>query len=397
MTATTTPQQIAPEPPSDSRWPHRLRSARLTALALLSALVVGAFIIAISDIDKVKTFDVTGMLADVRDAYVALAQGAFGSVRAWSETITAATPLIFAGLAVAIAFKAGLFNIGATGQMLMGGMAAVWVGFQFDFSPVIHVTLAVLAAAVGGGLWGGLVGVLKARTGAHEVITTIMLNYVAGSLTLWMLKTSLFQRPGRGDPISKEIKPSSHLPNLFGFLDKSSLELRAHAGFILALLLALFVWWLMTKSKLGFQFRTLGANADAARYAGMNPGRLTIAAMTLAGAFAGIGGASEILGGVTQNRATIGFAGNIGFDAIAVALLGRSSPWGTTAAALLFGALKAGGDKMQADTGVPVDLVLVIRALIVLFVAAPALTRAIWRLKEDSAENGTQLFRGWGS
>lgn len=396
MTAATIPEHVVAEPP-ESPWPHRLDNARLTALAIVSALVVGALIIAISDIDNVKSFDVGGMWQDVVDSYKALGTGAFGSIRGWSETITAATPLIFAGLAVAISFKAGLFNIGATGQMLMGGMAAVWVGFEFEFPAVIHVVLALLAAIVAGGIWGGLVGVLKARTGAHEVITTIMLNYVAGSLVLWLLKTTAFQRPGRDDPISKEIETSSHLPALFGFMNKSSLELRAHTGFLLALLLTVFVSWLMTKSKLGFQFRTLGSNADAARYAGMNPGRLTIGAMMFAGAFAGLGGAGEILGGVTQNRATVGFAGDVGFDAIAVALLGRSSPWGTTAAALLFGALKAGGDKMQASTGVPVDLVLVIRALIVLFVAAPALTRGVWRLKGGTAGSGTQLFRGWGS
>jgi ABC-type uncharacterized transport system permease subunit len=396
VTATTVPPQVAPEP-NDSHWPRRLSNARLTFLAILSALIVGALIIAISDIDKVKSGDIGGMLTTVKESYIALGEGAFGSVRGWSETITAATPLIFAGLSVAIAFKAGLFNIGASGQMLAGGMAAVWVAFTVELTPVLHVLLCVTAAAVAGAAWGGLVGLLKARTGAHEVITTIMLNYVAASLTLWLLKTTAFQRPGRGDPISKEIKDSSRLPYLFGFLHKSSLELRAHAGFILALLIAGFVWWLLTKSKIGFQFRTLGANADAARYAGMNPGRLTTGAMMLAGAFAGLGGSSEILGGVTQGRATVGFAGDIGFDAIAVALLGRSSPIGTTFAALLFGALKAGGDQMQSETNVPVDLVLVIRALIVLFIAAPALTRLIWRLKDTDGDGGTQLFRGWGS
>lgn len=398
MTAVTVPQQVPPERERrESPWNRRIATFRLTGLAILSALIVGGLIVAISDIDKLKDGDVGGMLANVWDSYKALATGAFGSVRGWSETITAATPLIFTGLAVTIAFRAGLFNIGATGQMLAGGMAATWVGFTVDLPAPIHVPLALAAAIVAGALWGGIVGVLKARTGAHEVITTIMLNYIAGNLVLWLLKTELFQRPGRDDPISKEIKPSSHLPHLFGFLNKSSLELRAHAGFIVALVLAAFVWWLLTKSKLGFQLRTLGANADAARYAGMKPGRLTIVAMLLAGSFAGLGGAGEILGGVTQNRATLGFAGDIGFDAIAVALLGRNSPIGTTLAACLFGALKAGGDRMQAQVGVPVDLVLVIRALIVLFVAAPALTKKIWRLKDVPDDGGMQLFRGWGS
>jgi ABC-type uncharacterized transport system permease subunit len=333
----------------------------------------------------------------VRSAYAALGKGAFGSWRGWSETITAATPLMFAGVAVALGFRAGLFNIGAAGQMLMGGMAAVWVGFHFDLPAPIHVLLALLAAVVVGGIFGGIVGVLKARTGAHEVITTIMLNYVAAALALWALKTTAFQRPGRGDPVSKDIHPSAELPSLFGFLNRSKLEIRAHTGFLLALAAVVFFWWLMKRSKLGFEFRAFGGNADAARYAGMHPGQLTIAAMFLGGALAGLAGGSEILGGVTQNHATTGLAGNVGFDAIAVALLGLSTPWGTAAAALLFGALKAGGDKMQADTGVPVDLVLVIRALIVLFVAAPALTRLIWRIRDRHTEAGTPLFRGWGS
>jgi ABC-type uncharacterized transport system permease subunit len=400
MTAAVVPPNQVPSGErnrSESSWVQRLSSSRLTALAILSALVLGAFIVAISDIDKLKHGDFGGMLTTVKDSYVALVNGAFGSWRGWSETITAATPLMFAGLSVAIGFKSGLFNIGATGQMLAGGMAAVWVGFTVDVPAPLHVLLALLAAVVGGGIWGGIVGLLKARTGAHEVITTIMLNYVASGLTLWLLKTSAFQRPGRGDPVSKDIKPSAHLPSLFGFLDRSSLEIRAHFGFILAIACVVFFWWLMQRAKLGFEFRTLGANADAARYAGMNAGRLTIGAMFLAGGFAGLAGGSEILGGVTQGHATVGLAGNVGFDAIAVALLGRASPWGTAAAALLFGALKAGGDKMQADTGVPVDLVLVIRALIVLFVAAPALTRMIWRLKDKGSEGGASLFRGWGS
>ena len=398
MTAAIVPQGSVPdEPRHDSAWAHRLSSFRLTALAVLSALVLGAVIVAVSDIDKLKHGDVSGMLGTVRSAYAALAKGAFGSWRGWSETITAATPLLFAGVAVALGFRAGLFNIGATGQMLMGGLAAVWVGFRFDLPAPLHVLLALLAAIIVGGLFGGVVGVLKARTGAHEVITTIMLNYIAAGLSLWLLKTSEFQRPGRGDPVSKDIHRSAELPSLFGFLNRSTLEIRAHAGFLIGLVAVVFFWWLMKRSKLGFEFRAFGANADAARYAGMHPGRLTMAAMFMSGALAGLAGGSEILGGVTQKHATTGLAGNVGFDAIAVALLGRSTPWGTAAAALLFGALKAGGDKMQADTGVPVDLVLVMRALIVLFVAAPALTRLIWRVKDRGAEGGTPLFRGWGS
>ena len=396
MTAAIVPQNATPDDKRHDPWPMRLSSLKLNALAILSALVLGAFIIAISDIDKLKHGEVGGMLTTVKDAYIALGKGAFGSWRAWSETITAATPLMLAGLSVAVAFKSGLFNIGASGQMLAGGVAAVWVGFKFEMPTVLHVTAALIATIVAGGVWGGIVGLLKARSGAHEVITTIMLNYVAAGTTLWLLKTDAFRQPGRADPISRQIKPSAQLPKLFAFLDRSDLEIRAHTGFLLAIAAVAFFWWLMKKSKLGFELRTYGANADAARYAGMSPTRLTIGAMFLAGAFAGLAGGSEILGGVSQGHATTGLAGNVGFDAIAVALLGASSPLGTAFAAILFGAIKAGGDKMQADTGVPVDLVLVLRALIVLFVAAPALTRLIWRVRDRGGEGGAQVFRGWG-
>jgi len=398
MTAAT----IAPEAPGEARpparpgrfqWAHVLV---LPALAMLTALLVGAVIIALSDIDKVRDGDVGGMLSTVVDSYVALAQGAFGSLRGLNETIVSATPLLLAGLAVSMAFKAGLFNIGATGQMLAGGMAATYVGFTLDGPLFLPAVLAVLAGIVGGAVWGAIVGVLKSRFGAHEVITTIMLNYIAASLTLWLLKTSVFQRPGDATPVSKEVGEAARLPRLFGFLGRSSLEIRAHLGFVLALCAAILFWWLINRARAGFEFRTFGANADAARYAGMHPGRLTIAAMAISGGFAGLAGASDILGGVTQNRATPSFAGDIGFDAIAVALLGRSSPLGTTLAALLFGALKAGGDKMRLETGVPVDLVLVLRALIVLFVAAPALTRMIWRVRAGGSADATQTFRGWG-
>jgi len=397
VTAAVVEHSSAPDDRShDSHWVMRLSALKLNALAILTALVLGAVIVAISDIDKLKHGEIGGMLTTVKDAYIALGKGAFGSWRGWSETITAATPLMLAGLSVAVAFKSGLFNIGAAGQMLAGGIAAVWIGFKFELPAILHVTVALVAAIVAGGIWGGLVGLLKARSGAHEVITTIMLNYVAGGTALWLLKTEAFRQPGRADPISRDIKSSAELPKLFGFLDRSDLEIRAHTGFLLAIAAVAFFWWLMKKSKLGFELRTYGANADAARYAGMSPARLTIGAMFLAGAFAGLAGGSEILGGVTQGHATTGLAGDVGFDAIAVALLGASSPLGTAFAALLFGAIKAGGDKMQADTGVPVDLVLVLRALIVLFVAAPALTRLIWRIRDRGGDSNAQVFRGWG-
>ncbi|NND74995.1 MAG: ABC transporter permease [Ilumatobacter sp.] len=364
----------------------------LPLLAFISALVIGTVVIALSDIDKLKEGDIGGILTTIKDAYLALPKGAFDGWRPLNETIVATTPLLLAGLAVAITFKAGLFNIGGTGQMLMGGMGAVWVGFTMNGPGILQVPLGILAGMVCGMLWGIVPGLLKARAGVHEVISTIMMNFIAASLVLYILKTDAFVREGRNDPISKLVTPEGRLPRLFGYLDRP--ELRAHIGFLIAIAAALFFWWLLERTTIGFEIRAQGANSSAARYAGMRPGLLIMTSFVIAGGFAGLAGASEVLG--TQGRATQGFAGDIGFDAIAVALLGRSSPSGTALAALLFGALQAGGQKMQVDTGVPVDLVLILRALIVLFIAAPLLMKAIWRIKAEGAIAGPS-FGGWGS
>ncbi len=364
----------------------------LPLLAFVSALVIGVFVIALSDIDKLREGDIGGILTTIKDAYLALPAGAFDGWRPVNETIVATTPLLLAGLAVAITFRAGLFNIGGTGQMLMGGIGAVYVGFSMDGPGIIQVPLGVLAGMVMGMAWGIIPGLLKARSGVHEVIATIMLNLIAGSLVLWILKTDAFGREGRNDPISKLVTPEGRLPRLFGFLDRP--ELRAHVGFLIAIAAAIFFWWLLERTTLGFEIRAQGSNSSAARYAGMKPGSLMVLSFVIAGGFAGLAGASEVLG--TQGRATQGFAGSIGFDAIAVALLGRSTPTGTVLAAFLFGALQAGGQKMQVDTGVPVDLVLILRGLIVLFIAAPLLMKAIFRIKAEGAAAGPS-FGGWGA
>ena len=371
----------------------KMNGVVLTVLAIASAMVVGAFIIVLSDIEALKRGDVLSSLGTVPSAYWSVVTGSFGSLRAISNTINSSTPLILCGVSVAIAFKAGLFNIGATGQMLAGGMTSLVVGFSMTGPGIIQVQLAVIAGALGGAVYAGIAGVLKARTGAHEVITTIMLNSIAAFLVLWLLKTDLFQRPDRTDPISKLVDPAGHLPRLFGFLDGRS-DLVAHVGFLVALAAVAFYWWFLNKSSLGFEFRAYGLNTDAARYAGMHTKRLTVLAMVVAGSFAGMAGAAEVLG--TYGYASQNFAGNIGFDAIAIALLGRSGPFGTMFAAILFGALQAGGRQMQSTTDVPIDLIVVLRALIVMFIAAPLLVKAIWRVKVTATSDG-QTFRGWGS
>ena len=366
-------------------------------LAIFTALVVSMFIIALTDVDALRlwgsdpgaAFEETW--STIWGAYKALFLGSFGSVRAVSETLVGATPLILAGLSVAIGFRAGLFNIGTEGQMLVGGMFAVYVGFTLDLPVFIHLPLALVAGAIGGAIWGGIPGLLRARTGAHEVITTIMLNFIALRLVDYFLKTSLYQQPGRDDPVSQTIATSAKFPRLLGFLDRS--DVRVTFGILFALAVAYAIYWLLYKSTIGYEFRAVGYNPDGAEYAGMNVAWLYVGVMAVAGAMGGLAGSDQILS--VLHRATPNFSGGLGFDAIALALLGRSHPAGVVAAGLLFGALRSGGATMQVQTDISIDLILVIQALIVIFIAAPALIRAIYRVR--TGEGTEQLTRGWGA
>lgn len=363
-------------------------------LAVFSALVIGAFIIAVSTVDLLKLWGespgraFTETFRTIGEAYAGLFEGAFGSVGAISETLTAATPLILAGLAVAIGFRAGLFNIGAEGQMLIGGLSALMVGFSFEGLPIfIHLPLAVIAGIIGGAIWGGFPGWLRAKTGAHEVITTIMLNWIAIRFVDWALKTPFIQAEGRTDPISKSVLDSARFPKLFGA------QYRIHVGIILALLVAWFAYWVLFKSTIGYEFRAVGYNPDGARYAGISVTRSYVLVMAFAGAMAGIAGANQVLG--VLHRGSPGFSASIGFDAIALALLGRSHPFGVVLAGLLFGALRAGGLKMQAASSVGIDLVTIVQALVIVFIAAPALIRAVFRVK--AGKGAEQLTKGWSA
>ena len=380
----------------------KLKKLLLPALSFAMALFVSGLLVAFSDANvlSLKSHPLSMLskgLSTAGNAYWALFRGSIFDPQLasghllqgfypLSETLVAAAPLILTGLSVALAFRAGLFNIGAQGQFIAGAIGASWVGFTFNLPIVIHSIAAIAAAMLFAGLYGGFVGFLKARTGAHEVIVTIMLNYVAGYFLLWLLSTTAFLRPGRQDPLAPEVHQSARLPHLFGP------NLRANLGFIIALLAAGAVWWLLSRSTWGFRFRAVGANADASRTAGISVARVTTSVMFIAGALAGLGGAVQILG--SEPAMTAGVGGSFGFDAITVALLGRATPIGTVFAALLFGALRAGGLTMQASTETPLDLVLVIQALVVLFIAAPALIKSIFRLKSvDSGE--TIASKGW--
>jgi ABC-type uncharacterized transport system permease subunit len=309
-----------------------------------------------------------------------------------SETCVQATPLILAGLAVAVAFRAGLFNIGAESQFIGGAIVATWLGYGVSLPVVIHVIVCVLGGFAGGAVLGWVVGLLKARTGAHEVIVTIMANYIMAYLLAYLLsKPKLLEKAGaNGNLISPTIASNAHLPLLFGT------HLRINAGFLLALACAAGVWWLMSRSTLGFEFRTVGANPNAARSSGMSVTRTWILVMLISGGLAGLSASTVIQG--TDFSLNFQSFGTYGIDAITVALLGRSRPGGVVWAALLYGALHAGAPLMQASTGVPVDIVQVIQALIVMFVAAPPLVRAIYRLRAARAGGtGQVLSKGWNS
>jgi simple sugar transport system permease protein len=334
-----------------------------------------------------------GSLGDPGRIVAAITSGDSGQlIRAFrpiSESLLSATPLIFAGLSVAVGFRSGLFNIGGEGQLYLGAIFAVFAGFAFAGLPaVIHLPLAILFGFLGGALWGFIPGVLKARTGAHEVITTIMLNYVAYRLLDLLLKNQPFQREGATNPISKIVPDSAAMP---AFVD----GLRVTWWFPLAVLVAVGVSWLLFKSTKGFEFRAVGLNPGAAKYAGISVALTTAVTMVICGGLAGLAGASVML--VTRGTLTPGFSPGYGFDAIAIALLGRSRPSGVVAAALLFGVLRAGATPMQAATQIPIDLVVVVQSFVIMFIAAPALVRGIYRIRTAKVTGVEVYAKGWGS
>jgi simple sugar transport system permease protein len=375
-------------------------SSAISVLAVFLALVVGGVLIAIAN-EQVqeaagyffaRPVDLLRAVWDsVSGAYVAMFRGAVFDWRADSfaaqikpltESVVFATPLILAGLGIAIGFRAGLFNIGAQGQIIVGAIVASYVGFAWDLPVVLHLLLAVTGGALGGALYGGIPGVLKANFGANEVIVTIMLNYVAIYLIAYTLKQPTFN-PGRSGQRSPAIGENAAYPGLIPDWLVPGNTFRLHWGILVAIAATLFAWWLLERSTIGFELRAAGANPHAARTAGMSVGRATVIAMVVAGALAGLAATAQVLG--TERSLTAGVAASYGFDAITVALLGRSRPWGTFLAGLLFGALKAGGFLMQSLTGTPVDIVLVVQSVIVLLIAAPPLVRAIFRLPDPGA------------
>jgi simple sugar transport system permease protein len=403
----------APAKPARAPLGRRLADAYLygnqivvTILAFVVAIVIGGILIAVAD-EPTRTSlgyffqhpsdTFSNAWKAISSAYAALFRGSIlnsnslysnGGVPIFdpiSSTLVNAAPLILGGLAVGVAFRSGLFNIGVQGQLIMGAICAGFVGFKWHLPNGIHVAVAIVAGMLGGAVWGGIAGVLKAKTGAHEVITTIMLNYVAYYLLGYLLTVNGFQAPNSTEATTSPILSSARLPHLFNNL---------HSGLILALVAAAACWWLLSRSTLGFKLRAIGANPAAARTAGMSVERGYIAVMLIAGALSGLVGVSQVLG--TRQVLTQDVDASLGFDAITVALLGRGSPGGTVLAGLLFGAFRAGGVTMGAQTSTPPDVVPVIETVIVLFIAAPALIRGIFRLRAARGGGGAgALAKGW--
>ena len=362
------------------------RALLIPGLALITAMVVGALIMLLFGDNPLE-------------AYSGLIDGAFGGGKAWARTIRITIPALLTGLSVAVAFKAGLFNIGASGQFVMGTIFAVWVGVNFEGLPApLHVILGLAAGLVGGMLWGAIPGILKVYTGAHEVIVTIMLNYVAALFGGWTVYAGGTQGQSPGplwDPTAgavsetADIFESARLPWLFGP------PYRVHFGLLIALIAAVVIWWLLYRTIIGFEIRTVGQNQKAARYAGIRVNWTIVMTMVIAGGLAGLAGGIETLG--INHKFAPEFGGGVGFDGITVALLGQTHPFGVTLAALLTGALDGGASRMQFQSGVSQDIIKVIQALILAFVAAPTLIRALYRMRKAGEQVESTPSVSWGS
>jgi general nucleoside transport system permease protein len=394
VTDTTLSKPKAPEGTSSGAWREALR---VPALAVLTGLILGAIAIIASG-------------SNILAAYGALFSGSFGdpvrfltgfqqlfttgettgllrAIRPLTESLVTATPYIFTGLSVALGFRCGLFNIGAEGQFFIGALCSAFVGYSIKGLPaIVHLPLAILAGAAGGAVWGMIPGYLKARFGAHEVVNTIMMNWIAFRLSDWLLNGPMKASGFR--PVTPNVEHAAELPRFFPD------PIRLNWGFVLALVVAYVLYWFLFKTTLGFEIRSVGANPDAAKYAGMNIVRNFVLVMALAGALAGLAGSAQVLG--VDHWVGQGFSAGYGFDAIAIALLGKSHPLGVVVAAVLFGFLRSGATNMQSIARVPIDIISIIQGLVIIFIAAPDIIRRLYRLKNVKVEQ-TVLTRGWGS
>lgn len=354
-----------------SKWQRLGDSMLLSVLSVILALIIGAIIILVTGKNPV-------------DAYYALWEGSFDGFESFGRTLEKATPLVMTGLAVAFAFKAGLFNIGGQGQLLMGGLIAAAVGYGVTVLPIgVHLPLALLAGGLAGAAFAGIVGVLKVTTGAHEVITTIMLNFVAGNLTDW-LASNPWQDKSVIFATTPEIEPTAAIP-MVGELP---------VGFFVAVVISVLAWVYLYRTSSGFAVRTVGLNQSAAASAGISVGRVIIMTMIISGLFAGLGGAIETQGVI--GRFQPAFNTGLGFDGITIALLARTHPIGIIPAAILIGAMDAGSSRMQFHAGVDPEIVEIISAVILVLVAAPVIIQILLRHRGKD-QSLLQLGGKWGT
>lgn len=380
-----------------------LRRAVVPTLAVVTALILGAVVIVLTDFENLSKIGedplgaLGGALGGVFNGYGAMLTGAIGdpgriltafqtgnaadiarAIRPITETLVAATPLIFVGLAVTVSFRTGMFNIGGNGQLMMGALGATYVGVSLQTSglpSLVILVLCIVAAFAAGGLWGFIPGFLKARTGANEVITTIMMNLIATQVVLFALLGPDLRQAGSSQPISKNMSTWVDVPLIIDLP-----AIRLDYGFVVALVMAAVVSWLLFRTTKGYELRAAGFNPTAARYAGMSAGGSMMVAMAISGALAGMGGGFMVIGTTGQLTNDLA-ATNPGFNAIALALLAGLRPSGVVAAAILFGALTSGGGVMGIQSGIPFDLLFFIISMVIMFVAAPGLIRTIWRVK----------------
>jgi simple sugar transport system permease protein len=350
------------------------RRAVVPVLAVVLGLVAGAVLIIVSGDNPVT-------------AYGGMVEGSLGGLDAFGRTLEKATPLILGGLAVAFAFKAGLFNIGGQGQLLLGAAFAAWVGFRFDLPAVVHIPFALVVGGLVASLLGALAGLLKATRGTHEVISTIMLNFVAANFTDWLVSRDGPWNDPSGGAIARSplIMKSAEFPRIG----------RLPTGFLVAVLAAVVIWWVVKRSTLGFEIQTVGSNANAATYAGISVTRIMVFSMAISAFLAGLGGAIQTQG--VNSRFEPGFQTGLGFDGITIALLARTHPLAVIPAALLIGAMDAGSTLMQSRTSVEPEIISVIQAFILFFVAAPSVVRWLLRLRADGDEQPVELASGWGA
>jgi len=429
---------------------------KMPLLAILTAFILGAVVILIT----------SGSFTTVFRAYEGMIRGAFIKQRGFSETLVATVPYILLSLAVAVGFKSGLFNIGAEGQFYIGAIGAAWAGVAFNGLPaIILLPICLLVGALGGAIWAGIAGFLKAKTGAHEVISTMMMNYISFRLAEYMVSGPL-RDPAAGIIQTKSVSHEAELWTLYGIparlqdplnalasaLIGAALVLvlmrwlfsqrlkarfpeaarrrlvylgsglaagvilflalppltqlwwpfndaadRMHIGLFLAIGMAVFIWWLLQRTTLGFELRTVGANPNAARYAGINITRNIVTAMGISGALAGLAGTIEVLGVTTCRCLPLFFSSGYGWDSIAISLLARNDPIGIIASSFLFGAMRNGADLMELSSGVSKYIISLLQALVLLFVAAPIVVRWIYRIKGDEKQiSEAPLTRGWG-